>query len=101
MFQRNTCTTVPHKTGIRLIGVAQNPANGFPARLLGPHPANYGQTVETTVAIKANDLQTLLDLAEGYTAEHGTEAASKYVVPERILRVISNAQAAIGNAKTT
>jgi hypothetical protein len=26
---------VPHKTGIRLIGVAQNPANGFPARLLG------------------------------------------------------------------
>ena len=35
MFQRNTCITVPHKTGIRLIGVAQNPANGFPARLLG------------------------------------------------------------------
>ena len=26
---------MPHKTGIRLIGVAQNPANGFPARLLG------------------------------------------------------------------
>ena len=25
---------MPHKTGIRLIGVAQNPANGFPARLL-------------------------------------------------------------------
>ena len=28
---------MPHKTGIRLIGVAQNPANGFPARLLEVH----------------------------------------------------------------
>ena len=37
MFQRNTCITVPHKTGIRLIGVAQNQANGFPARLLGAY----------------------------------------------------------------
>ena len=35
MFQRNTCTTVPHKTGLRLLGVARNPANGFPARLPG------------------------------------------------------------------
>ena len=26
---------MPHKTGIRLLGVARNPANGFPARLLG------------------------------------------------------------------
>ena len=26
---------MPYKTGIRLIGVARNPANGFPARLLG------------------------------------------------------------------
>ena len=27
---------MPYKTGIRLLGVARNPANGFPARLLGP-----------------------------------------------------------------
>ena len=26
---------MPFKTGIRLLGVARNPANGFPARLLG------------------------------------------------------------------
>ena len=26
---------MPHKTIIRLSGVARNPANGFPARLLG------------------------------------------------------------------
>ena len=34
---------MPHKTIIRLSGVARNPANGFPARLLGyiliPHRA--------------------------------------------------------------
>ena len=27
---------MPYKTGIRLLGVARNPANGFPARLLEP-----------------------------------------------------------------
>ena len=27
-------TTMPYKTGLRLLGVARNPANGFPARLL-------------------------------------------------------------------
>ena len=26
---------MPYKTGLRLLGVARNPANGFPARLLG------------------------------------------------------------------
>jgi hypothetical protein len=68
---------------------------------LDRHPANYGQTVETTVvAIKADDLRTLLDLAKGYTAEHGTEAASKYAKPERILQAISNTEAAIRNTKT-
>ena len=29
-----TDTIMPHKTIIRLSGVARNPANGFPARLL-------------------------------------------------------------------
>ena len=28
---------MPYKTGLRLLGVARNPANGFPARLLGRH----------------------------------------------------------------
>ena len=34
-MKRITYTIIPHKTGIRLLGVARNPANGFPARLLG------------------------------------------------------------------
>ena len=34
---RITCFTVPYKTGIRLLGVALNPADGFPARLLEVH----------------------------------------------------------------
>ena len=35
-LQRITYTILPANTGIRLLGVARNPANGFPARLLGP-----------------------------------------------------------------
>ena len=31
---------MPYKTGIRLLSVARNPANGFPARLLGLNPSN-------------------------------------------------------------
>ena len=33
-LKRITYTIMPYKTGIRLIGVARNPANGFPAKLL-------------------------------------------------------------------
>ena len=33
-LKRITYTAMPYKTGIRLLGVARNPANGFPARLL-------------------------------------------------------------------
>ena len=34
-MKRITYAIIPHKTGIRLLGVARNPANGFPARPLG------------------------------------------------------------------
>ena len=34
-LKRIAYTTMPYKTGLRLLGVARNPANGFPARLLG------------------------------------------------------------------
>ena len=34
VVKRNTYTIMPYKTVIRLLGVARNPANGFPARLL-------------------------------------------------------------------
>ena len=36
-----TYTIIPHKTGLRLLGVARNPANGFPARLLARRFLNY------------------------------------------------------------
>ena len=38
VLQRNTCSIMPYTTGIRLLGIAQNPADSFPARLLGPTP---------------------------------------------------------------
>ena len=38
-MNRITDTIMPHKTIIRLSGVARNPANGFPARLLDIHLA--------------------------------------------------------------
>ena len=34
-LKRIAYTTMPYKTGLPLLGVARNPANGFPARLLG------------------------------------------------------------------
>ena len=36
LLKRITDTTIPYKIGIRLLGIARNPANGFPARPLGP-----------------------------------------------------------------
>ena len=33
-LKRIAYTTMPYKTRLRLLGVARNPANGFPARLL-------------------------------------------------------------------
>ena len=47
---------MPHKTIIRLSGVAQNPANGFPARPLGQHQRaiqDYGQFIQ----LDPNDAQ--------------------------------------------
>ena len=33
---------MPYKTGLRLLGVARNPANGFPARLLAWYSMKTG-----------------------------------------------------------
>ena len=38
---------MPYKTGIRLLGVARNPANGFPARLLGMQRAEVAYAATT------------------------------------------------------
>ena len=41
--------------------------------------------------ISAVDLQALLDVAEGYTAEHGFDAVDRYAVREAVRRAINNA----------
>ena len=46
-----TDTIMPHKTIIRLSGVAQNPANGFPARLLEPGSSWTDHPVEKQSAL--------------------------------------------------
>ena len=38
---------MPYKTGIRLLGVARNPANGFPARLLAEEDAETAPILAT------------------------------------------------------
>ena len=50
VLKRNTCSIMPYMTGIRLLGIAQNPADGFPARLL-----------EAKVDSMSDDIDTLKD----------------------------------------
>lgn len=56
-------------------------------------------TYMTTITIPANDLQALLDVSEGYTAENGLESVGRYALPEEVQRAISNAKAAIRRAR--
>ena len=42
-------------------------------------------------AISTVDLRALLDVAEGYTAEHGLDAVGRYAVREAVQRAINNA----------
>ena len=48
LLKRIAYTTMPYKTGLRLLGVARKPANGFPARLPGPL-----RRPETTPGVRA------------------------------------------------
>ena len=41
---------MPYKTGLRLLGVARNPANGFPARLLGSIAGDAAQMQKSPAA---------------------------------------------------
>ena len=45
-----------------------------------------------TVAVHISDLQTLVDIAEGYLSENGLEAAGRYADPTRLVRAITVAQ---------
>ena len=43
---------MPYKTGIRLLGVARNPANGFPARLLVANLPGVGQNLRDHPSVR-------------------------------------------------
>ena len=64
---------MPYKTGIRLLGVARNPANGFPARLLADIPDDqllgYGVPAEWLEEVRTADEDSVLDLAGHLPAE--------------------------------
>ena len=54
----------------------------------------------TNATIATTDLLVLLDVAEGYTAENGLDAVSRYALPDEVQRAITNAKAVIGKAET-
>ena len=54
----------------------------------------------TNVAIATSDLRVLLEVADGYTTEHGPDAVDRYAVAEDVRRAIINAKAAIRKART-
>ena len=64
---------MPYKTAIRLLGVARNPANGFPARLLADIPDDqllgYGVPAEWLEEVRTADEDSVLDLAGHLPAE--------------------------------
>ena len=49
--------------------------------------------------IDTEDLETLLDIAEGFISENGIRAADKYAPPERIEAAVNKARKAVRNAK--
>ena len=48
-----------------------------------------------TTRIPTLDLQALIDVAEGYTAENGLDAVGKYAAPEEVHRAIISAKSAL------
>ena len=49
----------------------------------------------TIIKIETVDIQALLDLAEGYTAENGLAAVSRYAAPDEVQNAMVNAKTAI------
>ena len=64
-LKRIAYTTMPYKTGLRLLGVARNPANGFPARLLDVNLLS-SLVHWTSVAKRRVGEQQLRDILELY-----------------------------------
>ena len=51
------------------------------------------------VKIDTEDLETLLDIAEGFISENGITAADRYAPRERIEEAVSKARKAVRNAE--
>ena len=47
---------------------------------------------DRTVAVHVSDLQTLVDIAEGYICENGPEAVGRYADPTQLIRAITVVQ---------
>ena len=71
---------MPHKTGIRLIGVAQNPANGFPARLL--------EALDNYAAMAANVKDRLQTMEEPERIETIRLLVDRAIVEEQGYRIV-------------
>ena len=52
----------------------------------------------TNVSISFADLRALLDVAEGYAAEHGLDSVSRYATPAAVERAVANASEVIREA---
>ena len=50
------------------------------------------------ITISAVDLRVLLDVAEGYAAEHGLDSVSRYATPAAVERAVANASEVIREA---
>ena len=50
----------------------------------------------TNITIPSTDMRVLLDVAEGFTAEHGLDSVGRYAMPEDVQRAIATVRAAIG-----
>ena len=60
-LKRIAYTPMPYKTGLGLLGVARNPANGFPARLLGRLESSSGaQSYPIEGTVNINDYKSVV-----------------------------------------
>ena len=87
-MQLITWTTTPYHTGIRLLSVAQNPANGFPARLLeGDQRVTHAYADQIAPASQEPTLETIESLvnrknANAYLVGAGMRSAWLQMNPD-------------------
>ena len=76
---------MPYKTGIRLLGVARNPANGFPARLLVSDLSD----AELSCISEIGDPQQLLMLMDNpeFASQQERDALARCLEHETLLKI--------------